>query len=705
MSAPPEKGGPGGQAEAKALGKLPNHYSGRSGEQLVSTNGDWRAIPVSMVRNATATETSPVTLGSFVEGIRDGKWEIPVKGVRDRFEKARIKATDEGSPDPVQDAKDAVRALKEKKLPGICPSGTFLKRANDGIVEHSGYLCPDLDKLGERLDSIREKLKTDEHVQSVWLSPTGSGLKALMPIEASKESHLRSFRAVKKYFRDTYDVGIDKYCKDVSRLCFVSHDPDIFIRPEDAAVIEPLPPPEPKAEEVEEKVPPQGSVEYTDDDAGNAELFIDRFGYDLRYVHGLGNWIIFDGRWRQDDDKGILRQVKRFRKELLVAAASGISDRKAEDAAIERAQQMGKVRTIRDMLTLAESDARVALTLSDIDNDPWLVGAGNAVIDLRTGEARTHSRECYITKWLAVDYDPDATCPRWRAFIEEIFLDPEVARYVWKAIGYSLTGIVWEKVFFFLYGGGNNGKTIFSDTIFKFLGGYAKRVADSILRKDSHGNEPLLAKAEIFGRRFLCGSEIEEDAKLNEKLVKDITGGDVITGRFHYKGSFDFSPVGKLWLYGNHKPVIKGTDEGIWSRVRLIPFLQKFEGAAADRKLGGKLLAELPGILNWAIAGALLWQKEGLEPPKAITDAVEQYRVEEDDLGAFLREKTRQSRSGFVLHGTLFAAYEEWAKDHGVRYTHTSRKLSKLLRDRHWDEGTDGDNKLVWRSVELKGRT
>ena len=698
---PPEKGSPADESGAKGFANLSNDYHQSSKEQLVSTNGDWRAIVVSMVRNATTTETSAVPIGSFLEGVRNGTWKDPVARVADTFGKAFDKAIAEGSPDPVQTAKNAVSGLK-KKLPGVLLSGTFLRRANDGLVEHSGFIPLDLDNLGERLDTTRGKLKTDERVQAFWRSPTGTGLKVLVRIHPDRNTHHRSFEAAKKYFRGRYDIEIDN-CPDVARPCFVCHDPEIFIREEEAVLLEPLPPPEPKREEAEEKVPP-GSVEYTDDDAGNAELFIDRHGHDLRYVHGLGNWLIFEGRWLQDATKGILRQVKKFRKKLLLQASSEISDRKAEDAAIERAKQMGKVPTIRNMLTLAESDARVALTLNDIDNDPWLVGAKNAVIDLRTGEARTHSRECYITKCLAVDYDPDASCPRWRAFLGEIFLDPELVRYVWKAVGYSLTGTVAEKVFFFLHGGGNNGKTRFSDTIFKLLGSYAKRVADSILRVNAHGTEPALAKAEIFSKRFLCSSEIEEDAKLNEKLVKDISGGDTISGRFLYQNSFDFSPVGKLWLYGNHKPVIKGTDEGIWSRVRLIPFEQKFEGAAADKNLEAKLLAELPGILNWAIQGALLLQKEGLTPPKAVTDAGEQYRAEEDDLGEFIREKTRESRSGFVLHGVLFAAYEKWAKDRGIRFPLTSKKLGKQLRERGWDDGRNSDNMPIWRGVELRGK-
>jgi putative DNA primase/helicase len=406
----------------------------------------------------------------------------------------------------------------------------------------------------------------------------------------------------------------------------------------------------------------------------------------------------FEGRWKRDVDKAVWRQMEKFRKQLLLAA-SKTPDRKAEDAARERAGSLGKTQTIRNVLAIAESNARVVLGAEEINSDPWRVGARNAVIDLRSGEARAHSRDCYITKTLAADFKEGARCVRWLAFVAEVFPDPEVARYVWKAVGYSLTGSVEEKVFFFMYGRGNNGKTRFAETIFKILGEYAKKASDQILQVSPHGGEPQLAKAEIYGARFLSCSEIKEDSRLNEKLIKDITGGDTIRGRYLYQHSFDFS------LYGNHKPSVKGTDDAMWDRVCVIPFLQKFEGAAADKKLEGKLLAEKSGILNWMIEGCLLWQKEGLEMPPAITGAVREYRSDQDIIGSFLEEKTRASHGGFAMHGDLFRTYGAWADEQGLKYKLSSRALAKLLRERpDWEERKDAHGSPMWLGVELKGK-
>jgi VirE N-terminal domain len=175
----------------------------------------------------------------------------------DKYSKELAKAKKEGSPDPVASAKKAVSGQK-KNLPGILFSGKFSRRANNKLEAHSGFLVTDLDNLGERLEPLRQKLKTDGYIQVVFISPTGTGLKVLIRIEARKDSHHRSFLAAKRYFRETYDEGIDN-CPDVSWLCYASFDPDIFIRPEDAVLLEPLPE-EPKPEV--EPADSQAALEY-----------------------------------------------------------------------------------------------------------------------------------------------------------------------------------------------------------------------------------------------------------------------------------------------------------------------------------------------------------------------------------------------------------------------------------------------------------
>lgn len=668
-------------------------------------DGDWRATPVSMTNGASDTHTINLAIGSILVGIRNGRYEKRVSLVRDTFGRTVEQATREGYPDPIAKAKEAIRPLKEG-LPGFCGSGIFKTRKDTGLVEHSGILVVDVDNFStvEALQQMRHLVENDPHIQAAFVSPSGTGLKALIRIRADRDSHRRSFLAAQRHFRERYSVEIDN-CGDLSRLCFVSHDPDTFVRGEEAVILEPLPPTPPEQANATSSGETGGAVaEYTEDDAGNAELFVNSYGNDLRYVHALNSWLIFRRRWMRDTNETIWRIAEDFRKALIEAARKA-KDRRVEDAAIRRAQSLGKIRVMQNMLKLAQTKERILLDITDIDANSWLIGARNAVIDLRTGVAREYSRDCYVTKSLACDFKPDVQCPMWKKFFEEVFPDEAVRRFVWKALGYSLTGITGEKAFFFLHGAGYNGKTVLIETIFKIMGDYAKKAADAIIQMDLHGHEPQLAKAEIFGVRFLSGSEIKEDTKLNEKLLKDITGGDSISGRFLYARSFDFSPMAKLWLYGNHDPAIKGTDEGIWGRVKKVPFVRQFVGGKADKRLGQTLLQESSGILNWLIEGCLLWQKEGLDDPEAVKAAVDQYRQDQDEIGRFLKEKTRNNPNQGVHHQNMFRAYTVWADEQGMKFKITSRTLAKHLRERcsreGWEETEDPHNKSpIWKGVE-----
>jgi hypothetical protein len=224
-----------------------------------------------MVNSATETETKSVTIGSVLEDIRNGRWKIPVGRIREKYATEFAKAVKEGDPDPAAKAKDAVKQLKQN-LPGVCGSGTFTRRDNAGLVEHSGFLVPDIDnfKDAKALEEAKQVLESDRYVQAVFASPTNTGLKAIVRIQPDGAAHRRSFLAVQKYFRHKHGMQIDPQCCDQSRLCFVSHDPELFMRKEEAAILEPLPP------EKEASGPPaESTVEYTDDDAGNAALLMD----------------------------------------------------------------------------------------------------------------------------------------------------------------------------------------------------------------------------------------------------------------------------------------------------------------------------------------------------------------------------------------------------------------------------------------------
>ena len=208
--------------------------------------------------------------------------------------------------------------------------------------------------------------------------------------------------------------------------------------------------------------------------------------------------------------------------------------------------------------------------------------------------------------------------------------------------------------------------------------------------------------AELFGRRIVFASETKERGRLNEEFMKDVTGGEGLHGRHLYKRGFDVQPQVVPWISGNHKPAISGTDEGIWDRVRLIPFDQTFvAGRNRDSNLAVKLFNELPGILNWAIEGALLGHREGLTMPWKIRHAVAEYRTEEDALAEFIEEPIVNSGVG-VSHSKVFNAYIRWAPSAGVHYTMTSTTLAKKLRERGWKDRRHGGYKVFWLVFSLK---
>jgi putative DNA primase/helicase len=346
-------------------------------------------------------------------------------------------------------------------------------------------------------------------------------------------------------------------------------------------------------------------------------------------------------------------------------------------------------------------DKRILLPVSQLDNDPWLVGAKNAVIELKNDTVREYSRNDYITRTLGCEVDPQAKCPRWEQFMEEVFPDSELRHYVHKALGYTLSGDTREQCFLFCYGTGQNGKSKLLETIEHVFGELSSRAGKGIVAAPYRGDYPLRELADIVGARFILASETEEGERLNEGVIKDLTGADSLRAEHKYEKAFTFRAVGKLWICGNHKPTIKSTDGGIWRRVRLLPFTERFEGDRDDRNLGEKLRDEAPGILNWMLQGCFLWQMEGLNPPKIVLNAVAEYRAEEDTLADFLDESIKWRHGEQTTHKALFGAYLHWADANKLRHTLTSRILAKRLRERAWEEAPGHLNQLIWQDVTI----
>lgn len=459
-------------------------------------------------------------------------------------------------------------------------------------------------------------------------------------------------------------------------------------------------------------------IRVTRTDEGNALRLVRMHRHDIRWTQS--GWYAWDGQVWIGDPKAKLEVIRRARtvsEEILADA----EDLYAKERAEAQPEDVGKKKKktegdkihawgmqsksldkITDMIELTKSEPRIYTDSGDLDRNPWRLNCHNGTIDLTNGGLLPYDRRDLMTKIIQTDYIPGGYgCPKWKAFLHDIFLgDEELIRYVQKAVGYSLTGLTSEQSLFILHGDGENGKSKFLKVITELLGPYAlsTRPEAFMLKKNDSMPDEI---AHTNGVRLVVASEAT-DRRLDESLVKQLTGGDRMMARFLYKSSFQFEPKFKLWISGNYKPSIKGTDRGIWRRMRLIPFNYQVPPEKKDLSIEAKLLAELVGVLEWAVKGCLLWQKEGLTVPKAVEAATEAYRQESDPILAFLDEKAHASE-GYVAKQALYSIYREWAEDRG-EVPLPSKKFNDEMRkqgfaDRHMKFG------YVWINLQLSVKT
>lgn len=402
-----------------------------------------------------------------------------------------------------------------------------------------------------------------------------------------------------------------------------------------------------------------------DSDMSNAARLARRHGLDIRHARE-GKWFVWDTRRWQIDERAV--NVQALAKETAGAIFDEIRDAKDQKGMLSHARRSQSNNAIKAMIELARSEAGVLCKLADFDADPWLLSVGNGTLDLRTGRLRTHCREDLITKVVEIDYDENADCELWDAFVARITDgSSELYAYLRRLVGYLLTGQTTEQVLHFLFGLGANGKSVFCEIVANLLGDYAVIVSPEMVMAKRHSGIPNDV-ARLRGVRVAMMNETSQGARFDEAKLKDLTGSDSLTGRFLHAEFFDFSPTHKLLIRGNHKPAIAGTDEGIWRRLRLVPFTVAIPPEEQDTALLSKLRAELPGILRWAVQGCLEWQREGLNPPDVIVDAVREYRTESDTLGRFIDEQCSKRALSQIKSSVFFQAYQKFAEQAGERW-------------------------------------
>jgi putative DNA primase/helicase len=433
-------------------------------------------------------------------------------------------------------------------------------------------------------------------------------------------------------------------------------------------------------------------------DLGNARRLVRVAGADLRFTAALG-WLVWDGkRWRRDDTGAVDRCAKKAVRSIWDEARAASSKEEQEALASWAIRSQNRAR-IEAAVALAKSEPEVAASADDFDRDPWLLNVVNGTIDLRTGELRAHGREDLLTKLAPVAYDPRAEAPRWQAFLGQVQPDPEARQFLARYAGYCLTGEMGEQVFAVHHGGGSNGKGVYSDTLLAVFGDYAgvTPYATFVQRRPDAPTNDLAA---LRGARLIIASEPNEGVRLDEGAVKAITGEDPMTARFHYREFFTFRPTCKLVLTGNHRPRIRGTDHAMWRRVLLVPWPVTVMNP--DKDLRRRLRDELPGILRWAVAGCLAWQREGLRAPGVVRAAVEEYRESEDHVGRFILDRCRLGSALVVSSKDLRTEYEAWAEEEGEEPL-SARSLGGKLSDRgiHPIRNTDGIRGRGWKGIAV----
>lgn len=440
--------------------------------------------------------------------------------------------------------------------------------------------------------------------------------------------------------------------------------------------------PEPSAEE-----PTEADKQPHDHEAdlANARWLVAMHGDRLRHIVPRKKWLVWDGTRWQIDHSG---QVWRYTKD----AADMLPKRTGKRPA--RAQTKAG---IRDMLELAATEEPVAVVPQQLDTDAALLNCQNGTLDLRTMELKPHDPDDLITKICGASYDPDAKAPEFERFLERVQPDEDMRRFLARLFGHALLGQVVEHVLAIMYGTGANGKTTLVEAVTAAFGDYAAPTDPGLLI--DRGEVHPTGTADLFGLRLAVTHETDEGRRLAEGTVKRLTGGDTIKARGMREDFWDFKPSHSIVMHTNHKPLVRGSDEGIWRRLRFIPFDTVIPENERDGKLPERLQGELDGILTWIVDGYREWVSRGLDEPSSVTEATAAFRGESDMLATFLEQRCLVNPYTHVRSSDLFEAWREWAKAEGIE-AGSQTAFSRQLTERGYDKDHTMHGK-IWRGIGL----
>jgi P4 family phage/plasmid primase-like protien len=427
-------------------------------------------------------------------------------------------------------------------------------------------------------------------------------------------------------------------------------------------------------------------------EGGNAGRLYDLHADDLRYCPEAGAWLHWEGGcWLWDVDGSKVRTLAgALRDQIYQEGAANIAQ---AHYYIKWARTSYTERVIKNTVSMLSDNQRLRVPVDYIDGDAFLLGIDGCrkVVDLRTGSVRAARQADMVTKCAGVDAVGDAAkAVVWAKFLDDVFLgDQEMIGWLQRLMGYMLSGSTVEHLFPFAYGAGANGKSVLVSLMAELWGDYHKTIqVESLMEQTRQAGGASSDLACLPGARLVTASETEQGRMLAESRIKQMTGGDRMSARETYGRQFEFTPAFKLFLMGNHKPTVRGTDNGIWRRMRLIPFVRIFTEQEQDKSLGQKLRAEREHIMAWVIQGCVEWQRRGLDAtPAIVKGATAEYREDEDHIGEYLTLRCvigATGGDGKLLRSPaqkLYDPYKVWAEGTGAK-AWTLKRFSMNISER-----------------------
>ena len=435
---------------------------------------------------------------------------------------------------------------------------------------------------------------------------------------------------------------------------------------------------------------------WSHNELGNARAMSHWFGQDLRWTPHL-DWIEWKGDyWRQTPEVKIRQKAH-----IVTDMLKRIAQKENNDQLYTHANRSQNHRPISGMLGELKAIPGIAMEKEDFPPHPFWLPCLNGTYELDKGIFRPSQREDYSLRRIPVSYDPSAECPKWRAALE-LWMggDTKMVKFLQRLVGYCLTEDVRHQALFILYGDGDNGKSTFTLTLHSLLGPYSSTMHKDVLMQNNRVNKEYHV-ADLYQKRLVLTSESGIKERFDMELVKQMTGGEPLTGRYPYGKVFYFTPTHKIIFSTNHKPTVSSAEWATWRRLKLIPFTVRIPADKKDPNFVWELQKELPGILNWAIEGNKLWKEiEDLAYPEQITQAVEEYRHAEDRIAQFIEDALVHEKGASVSGAEMSSAGKRWFAESGYQSYGRNRLFEEL--EKHGVLRTNAHGSTVWKDVKIR---